>query len=48
MRWIRIEHGPCEWCAIWLGPHEHSLRDDGTLGNLVRPITQEGDKPLCA
>lgn len=30
--WIRSNEEPCEWCAVWIGPHEHSVREDGTLG----------------
>ncbi len=36
--WIRSNEEPCEWCAVWIGPHEHSVREDGTLGNVVRAI----------
>lgn len=35
IRWMRVEEAPCPLCAIWPGPHDHSIHDDGRLGPLV-------------
>lgn len=26
---------PCPYCAVWIGPHRHWLREDGSLGLIV-------------
>src|ERR1035441_9500450 len=42
-----VEHGgegltePCEWLAIWIGPHRHLLKDDGRIGIVVERLAGE-------
>lgn len=35
---------PCSYgCGVWIGPHWHSVRKDGTLGILVGTMQPEED-----
>ena len=36
--WVEVREQPCEWCAVWIGPHRHLLNEDGTLGVVVTAI----------
>jgi hypothetical protein len=42
LRWYYCLTEPCEWLAIWIGPHRHLLRDDGSLGIVVERISSAG------
>ena len=39
--WVTVLDAPCPWCALWIGPHEHWVREDGTLGVIVRRLAME-------
>jgi len=45
MNWQTILDPPCPYCAVWIGPHDHSMRADGTLGGVVRRVDADG-QPL--
>lgn len=36
--WEVVRAEPCPHCAVWIGPHRHLLRDDGSVGVIVEPI----------
>jgi hypothetical protein len=51
LRWHYCLAEPCEWLAIWIGPHRHLLKDDGRIGIVVErsgivveraPLHQDG------
>lgn len=35
---IDVWRPPCDYCAVWVGPHRHYLRRDGTVGTLVEEL----------
>src|ERR1035441_10558039 len=41
LRWHYCLAEPCEWLAIWIGPHRHLLKDDGRIGIMVERLTSE-------
>ncbi len=41
LRWYYCLTEPCEWLAIWIGPHRHLLKDDGRVGIVVERLTSE-------
>ena len=41
LRWHYCLAEPCEWLAIWIGPHRHLLKDDGRIGIVVERLTGE-------
>lgn len=38
LRWHYCLEEPCEWLAIWIGPHRHLLLEDGTVGVMVERL----------
>jgi hypothetical protein len=42
VRWVDLGL-PCPVCAVNIGPHLHSLREDGSLGILVK--SSAGEQP---
>lgn len=35
---LDVTEAPCEHCAVWIGPHRHWLREDGSLGLVVQSL----------
>ena len=42
-RWYYCVAEPCEWLAIWIGPHRHLRKDDGSVGVIVERALQQPD-----
>jgi hypothetical protein len=42
-RWHYCLAEPCEWLAVWIGPHRHLLKDDGSIGIVVERVQQQQD-----
>jgi hypothetical protein len=42
-RWHYCLTEPCEWLAMWIGPHRHLLKDDGRIGTVVERVMQQQD-----
>lgn len=38
--WIDFVDPPCEWCAVWIGPHRHLVADDGNVGAIITSIDE--------
>jgi hypothetical protein len=43
LRWHYCLAEPCEWLAIWIGPHRHLLKGDGTIGIVVERVQRQQD-----
>jgi hypothetical protein len=41
LRWHYCLDEPREWLAIWIGPHRHLLKDDGSIGIMVERLASE-------
>jgi hypothetical protein len=42
MSWLVVLSEPCDYCAIWIGPHRHMLRSDGALGIILERLPASG------
>lgn len=40
--WL-VRQSSCDLCAVWIGPHAHLLREDGTVGVVVVPLREATD-----
>lgn len=40
LRLIPVLAEPCSYCAAWIGPHFHTLRDEWDLGVIVMRFDQ--------
>jgi hypothetical protein len=47
LRWLYCLE-ECEWMAIWIGPHRHMLRDDGSMGIVVQRIPPADVPVICS
>jgi hypothetical protein len=41
LRWHYCLTEPCEWLAVWTGPHRHLLKEDGTVGIVVERVPHQ-------
>jgi len=43
LRWHYCLTEPCEWLAIWIGPHRHLLTDGHKIGIVVERVQRQSD-----